>query len=103
MSTEVIFWIIFIVFSSIVLVLGMRTKRYKENVAKAKPISPFITFGSAIVALPVAFTLYYLIVSIVGVRSLLSLGSFIGFVAFGLFYFFTWLLILNISAKLLRK
>lgn len=104
MSLGLILWVVTIVV--LVLLYPATKKRYIKNVAKAKPVPPILTYGTAVLALPIAVGLYYLISTFIGIAYLVKDDSLLGlyfFAGFGVFFMCIWFLIFNIIGKFYLK
>ena len=104
MSLGLILWIVTLLI--LVFLFPATRKRYVKKLAKGKTAPPLLTYGSAVLAIPVAFILYFLVISFAGLASFLKEDTLLSLyisVGFFVFYFIVWLLILNILGKLFLK
>lgn len=94
-----------IIFLVLFIFLGIRSKKYKERVAKIKPESPSITIISAVLAAPLAFLIYAVAVEITGLLEIFKPESPFGLlILFGFFFvFFTVWRLVALVIKLLIK
>ena len=89
----------------ILIFLGVRSRRYKDRLAKIKPESPRVTLISAIIAAPLGFLVYAVLMELTGLLKNLDPKSSFGILMLmGLFtvYFIVWRLIAA-SMKLILK